>query len=61
MTVTHCASNGLLAPFNLNLLTFVRCFLLHGTGSAGVPRPTLKGLVWPLRAVDFEGLFCVMQ
>ena len=35
MRVIHCASNGLLAPFNLNLFTFVRRFLLHGTGSVG--------------------------
>ena len=43
MSVSHCASNDLLALFDLKPLTFVRWFLLHGTGSAGVPRLTLKG------------------
>lgn len=43
--VTHCASDGLLTPFDLNLLTFVRRFLLHSTGSGGgLPRLTGKGV-----------------
>ena len=35
MRVTHCASNGLLAPCDRNVLTFVGRFLLHGTGPGG--------------------------
>jgi hypothetical protein len=62
MSVTHCAGNGLSAPFNLSLLIFVMRFLLHGTGPGeGLPRLTHKGLVWPLKAVDFEALLCVLH
>ena len=42
---THCASDSLLAPFDLNLLTFVRRFLVHSTGpGGGLPRLTRKGV-----------------
>ena len=42
---THCASDGLLAPFDLNLLTLVRRFLVHSTGpGGGLPRLTRKGV-----------------
>ena len=41
----HGASNGLVAPFDLNLLAFVRRFLLHGTGPGrGLPRLTREGV-----------------
>jgi hypothetical protein len=41
----HSASDGLVTPFDLNLLTFVRRFLLHGTGPArGLPRLARKGV-----------------
>lgn len=43
--VTHRTSDGLLAPFDLNLLTLVRQFLLHSTGpGGGLPRLTRKGV-----------------
>ena len=32
MRVTHCASNGSVAPCDHNMLTFLRRLLLHGTG-----------------------------
>ena len=35
MCITHCASNGLLAPCDRNVFTFVGQFLLHVTGPGG--------------------------
>lgn len=44
-TVAHGTSDGLVAPFDLHLLAFVRQFLLHGTGAGGkLPRLTRKGV-----------------
>ena len=41
----HGASDGLFAPFYLNLLAFVRQLLLHGTGPSGRrPRLARKGI-----------------
>ena len=41
----HSASDGLVTPFDLNLLTFVRRLLLHGAGPArGLPRLAGKGV-----------------
>jgi hypothetical protein len=41
----HGASDGLVTPFNLDLLTLVRWFLLHGTGPAwGLPGLARKGV-----------------
>jgi hypothetical protein len=43
--VAHGTSNGLVTPFDLNLLAFVRRFLLHGAGPrGGLPRLTRKGV-----------------
>ena len=42
---THSAGDGLVTPFDLNLLAFVRRLLLHGAGPArGLPRLTRKGV-----------------
>jgi hypothetical protein len=41
----HSASDGLVTPFDLDLLSFMRHFLLHGTGPArGLPRLARKGV-----------------
>lgn len=41
----HGVSDGLVTPFDLNLLAFVRQFLLHGTGPRRrPPRLTRKGV-----------------
>jgi hypothetical protein len=43
--VAHGVSDGLVTPFDLNLLAFVRQFLLHGAGPGrGPPRLTRKGV-----------------